>query len=157
MGILLVNSVCWAKFERASLGGYSLARLSWMFRKAKIAWDRIFIASVKHVLKQHGVTIGTLVIDETDHRRAFSPKRIYKTHKQKESITGGYVNGQTIVFLLLVTNAITIPVGFAFYMPDPVLSVWKKNDDKLKKQGVAKKDSNSRSYKKYSKMNNLTK
>lgn len=25
-------------------------------------------------------------------------------------------------------------------MPDPVLSVWKKNDDKLKKQGVSKKD-----------------
>ncbi len=140
MGILLVNSVCWAKFERASLGGYSLARLSWMFRKSKIAWDRIFIASVKRVLKQHGVTEGALVIDETDHRRAKKTKRIHKAHKQKESITGGYVNGQTIVFLLLVTNAITIPVGFAFYMPDPVLSAWKKNDDKLKKQGVFKKD-----------------
>jgi hypothetical protein len=60
MGILLVNSVCWAKFERASLGGYSSAQLSWMFRKAKIAWDRIFIASVKHVLKQHGIDFRDL-------------------------------------------------------------------------------------------------
>jgi len=140
MGILLVNSVCWAKFERASLGGYSLARLSWMFRKAKIAWYLLFIASVKRVLKQHGITEGTLVIDETDYRRAKRTKRIYKTHKQKDKKTGGYVNGQTIVFLLLVTNAITIPVGFAFYMPDPVFRSWKKNDDKLKKQGIAKKD-----------------
>ncbi|OAD23124.1 conserved hypothetical protein, membrane [Candidatus Thiomargarita nelsonii] len=140
MGILLVNSVCWAKFERASLGGYSLARLSWMFRKAKIAWSLLFIASVKRVLKQHGITEGTLVIDETDYRRAKRTKRIYKTHKQKDKKTGGYVNGQTIVFLLLVTNAITIPVGFAFYMPDPVFRSWKKNDDKLKKQGIAKKD-----------------
>ncbi len=57
-----------------------------------------------------------------------------------ERDTGGYVNGQTIVFLLLVSNTITVPVGFAFYMPDPVLSAWKKNDDKLKKQGVCKKD-----------------
>jgi len=138
MGILLVNSVCWAKFERASLGGYSLSRLSWMFRKAKIAWTLVFIASVKQVLKQHGVTEGTLVVDETDHRRAKRTKRIHKTHKQKDKKTGGYVNGQTIVFLLLVTNP--IPVGFAFYMPDPVLSVWKKNDEKFKKQGVAKKD-----------------
>lgn len=140
MGILLVNSVCWAKFERASLGGYSLARLSWMFRKSKIAWSFLLIASVKRVLKQHGITEGTLVIDETDYRRAKRTKRIYKTHKQKDKKTGGYVNGQTIVFLLLVTNAITIPVGFAFYMPDPVLRVWKKNDDKLKKQCLAKKD-----------------
>jgi len=30
MGILLVNSVCWAKFERASLGGYKISALSWM-------------------------------------------------------------------------------------------------------------------------------
>ena len=100
MGILLVNSVCWAKFERASLGGYSLSSLSWMFRKSKMAWNQIFIASVKQVLKKHGITEGVLVIDETDHRRAKRTKRIYKTHKQKDKKTGGYVNGQTIVFLL---------------------------------------------------------
>lgn len=28
--------------------------------------------------------------------------------------------GQTLVFLLLVTEQITVPVGFAFYVPDPV-------------------------------------
>lgn len=140
MGILLVNSVCWAKFERASLGGYSLARLSWMFRKSKIAWSVLFIASVKHVLKQHGITEGVLVVDETELQSAKKTKRIYKTHKQKDKKTGGYVNGQTIVLLLLVTNTITIPVGFAFYMPDPVLSAWKKNDEKLKKEGVSKKN-----------------
>ncbi|MDM8561225.1 hypothetical protein [Candidatus Parabeggiatoa sp. HSG14] len=81
-----------------------------------------------------------MVIDETDHRRAKRTKRIYKTHKQKDKKTGGYVNGQTIVFLLLVTNAITIPVGFVFYMPDPVLSAWKKNDENLKKEGISKKN-----------------
>ena len=32
-GILMVNAVCWAKFERASIGSYKLAALSWMFRK----------------------------------------------------------------------------------------------------------------------------
>ena len=98
MGILLVNSVCWAKFERASLGGYSLSRLSWMFRKSKIAWYRIFIVSVKPVLKKHGIRSGVLVIDETEHQSAKRTKRIYKTHKQKDKKTGGYVNGQTIVF-----------------------------------------------------------
>jgi hypothetical protein len=34
--ILVTNSVCWARFARASLGTYSLAALSWMFRQSKI-------------------------------------------------------------------------------------------------------------------------
>ena len=29
--VLITNSICWARFERASLGTYSLAALSWMF------------------------------------------------------------------------------------------------------------------------------
>ncbi len=33
-GMLLTNTVCWAKFGRVSLGGHSIAALSWMFRKA---------------------------------------------------------------------------------------------------------------------------
>ena len=36
--MLLTNSVCWAKFERASLGEYKIAALSWMFREAKSRW-----------------------------------------------------------------------------------------------------------------------
>jgi hypothetical protein len=140
MGILLVNSVCWAKFERASLGGYKLNRLSWMFCHSKIAWSSLFIASVQHVLKQHGITEGVLVLDETDRRRAKITKRIHKTYKQRDKKTNGYVNGQTIVMLLLVTTSISIPVGFAFYMPDPSLREWKKNDEQLKKEGVSKKD-----------------
>ena len=32
----MVNAVCWAKFERASLDNYKLAIISWMFRKGKI-------------------------------------------------------------------------------------------------------------------------
>jgi hypothetical protein len=44
--ILVTNSVCWARFERASLGLYSLVALSWMFRHAKIPWERLLVASV---------------------------------------------------------------------------------------------------------------
>jgi hypothetical protein len=36
---LVTNSVCWARFARASLGTYALAALSWMFRHAKIPWE----------------------------------------------------------------------------------------------------------------------
>ena len=53
----------------------------------------------------------------------------------KES--GGYIWGQSLVFLLLVTPKISIPVGFAFYQPAPELSAWYKKAKALKKQGVA--------------------
>jgi len=61
-------------------------------------------------------------------------------HKQKHKVSGGYVNGQTVVLLLLVTQSVTFPVGFAFYMPDPMLTAWTKEDERLKKAGVAKKE-----------------
>src|SRR5438105_12677161 len=47
--------------------------------------------------------------------------------------------GQSLVFLVLVTPTISIPVGFAFYQPAPELSAWYKKEKVLKKQGVAKK------------------
>jgi hypothetical protein len=139
-GILLTNSVCWAKFERASLGERKIAALSWMFREAKVAWDYLLLASVTLVLKRHGITEGVLVLDESDRARSKRTKRIYGAHKQKHKASGGYVNGQTVVLLLLVTQTITLPVGFAFYRPDQALTAWRKEDKRLKKSGMAKKD-----------------
>nr|WP_218780268.1 transposase [Crenothrix polyspora] len=139
-GILLTNSLCWAKFQRACLGAYKIAALSWMFRDAKIAWDYLLMASVTMVLEQHGITEGVLVLDESDRARSKRTKRLYKVHKQKHKLSGGYVNGQTVVLLLLVTESVAFAVGFAFYMPDPVLTEWVKEDKRLRLQGVAKKD-----------------
>jgi hypothetical protein len=139
-GMLLTNSVCWAKFERASLGDYNIAALSWMFREAKVAWAYLLLASVTLVLERHGITEGVLVLDESDRARSKRTKRIHKVHKQKHKASGGYVNGQTVVLLLLVTQSVTVPVGFAFYMPDPALTVWTQEDKRLKKAGVIKKD-----------------
>ncbi len=41
---------------------------------------------------------------------------------------------------MLITPEITIPVGAQFYRPDPVLREWNKQEKKLIKQGVKKKD-----------------
>ena len=139
-GILLTNSICWAKFERTFLGKCKMAALSWMFRCGKIAWDFLLISSVKLILARHGITGGKLVVDELDRSRSKSTKRIHDAYKQKDKKTGGFVNGQTILFLLLVTDSITVPVGFVFYKPDPVLSAWKKRDEELKKLGIPKKN-----------------
>ena len=139
-GMLLMNSVCWAKFERASLGSYKVSALSWMFRDAKIYWGYLLQASVSLILKRYSIGEGVIAIDESDRARSKRTKRIHKVHKQKHKASGGYVNGQTVVLLLLVTHSVSVPVGFAFYMPDPDLTKWNKENKRLKQEGVAKKD-----------------
>lgn len=44
LGLLVTNSLCWKRFEKFSVGRYSTAGLSWMFCKARIAWELILQA-----------------------------------------------------------------------------------------------------------------
>ena len=136
--VLVTNSICWARFERASLGTYSLAALSWMFRHSKIPWDQLLVASVRVILRHHGITSGSLVIDDTDNPRSKSAKALAHLYKLRDKESGGYLWGQSLVFLVLVTPKISIPVGFVFYQPAPELSAWYKQEKALKKQGVPK-------------------
>jgi hypothetical protein len=134
--ILVTNSLCWARFERASLGTYSLAALSWMFRHSKMPWEHLLVASVRVVLRHHGLTSGNLLIDDTDNPRSKSAKALAYLYKLRDKESGGYLWGQSLVFLVLVTPKISLPVGVVFYQPAPELSVWYKTAKALKKQGV---------------------
>jgi len=136
MGVIVTNSVCWAKFERAGMGRYSMAALCWVFGHAKIPWDLLLQSSVRVILAGFGITEGSLLLDDTDKRRSKSTTRIGHVHKIKDKKTGGFVMGQEIVFLVLATAKITFPVGFAFYMPDPALSKWYRQKKQLEKGGM---------------------
>jgi len=136
--ILVTNSICWARFERASLGTYSLAALAWMFRHAKIPWEHLLVASVRVVLEHHGITSGTLVIDDSDKKRSKSAKALAHLYKLRDKESGGYLWGQTLVLLVFVTAKLTIPLGFPFYKPAPELRAWSKQERARKQQGVAK-------------------
>ena len=140
MGILLTNSVCWVRFEQIGLGSYRVGALSWIFRCAKIPWEFILQTSVRVVLQSYGITHGTLVLDDSDKKRSKKTTRISGVHKLKDKASGGFIMGQNIVLLLLVTGTVTIPVGVAFYQPDPVRSKWVKDNKSMKKNGVSKKD-----------------
>src|ERR1041385_7853841 len=131
--VLVTNSICWARFARASLGPYSLAALSWMFRHSKIPWDQLLVASVRVILRHHGITSGSLVVDDTDNPRSKSAKALAYLYKLRDKASGGYLWGQSLVFLVLVTPKISFPVGVVFYQPAPELSVWYKMDKALKK------------------------
>jgi hypothetical protein len=137
--VLVTNSICWARFERASLGTYAMAALSWMFRHSKIPWEHLLVASVRVILRHHGITSGSLVIDDTDNPRSKSAKVLAHLYKLRDKESGGYVWGQSLVFLVLVTSKISIPVGFVFYQPAPELSAWYKQEKTLKKHGIPKK------------------
>jgi hypothetical protein len=137
--ILVTNSICWARFERARLGTYSLAALSWMFRHAKIPWEDLLVTSVRVILRPYGITSGTLVIDDTDNKRSKLAKTLAHLYKLRDKESGGYLWGPSLVFLLLVTPTITIPVGFTFYKPAPELRAWYKQKRTLKQQGVPTK------------------
>jgi hypothetical protein len=109
--ILVTNSICWARFERASLGTHSLAALSWMFRHAKIPWEHLLVVSVRVVLEHHGITSGSLVIDDTDKKRSKSAKTLAHLYKLRDKESGGYIWGQSLVLVLFVTPTLTLVDG----------------------------------------------
>jgi hypothetical protein len=137
--VLVTNSICWARFERASLGTYAMAALSWMFRHSKMPWEQLLVASVWVILRHHGITSGSLIIDDTDNPRSKSAKALAYLYKLRDKESGGYLWGQSLVFLVLVTPKISMPVGVVFSQPAPELSAWYRTDKALKKQGVPTK------------------
>jgi len=67
--------------------------------------------SVRVILNRYGIKEGSLIEDDTDKRRSKSTTKIGHVHKLKDKATGGFLVGQCIVFLVLVTKKITFPVG----------------------------------------------
>jgi hypothetical protein len=140
VAIIVTDSVCWKRFERASLGRWSHAQLSWLFRQANRWWRSLLQASVMVLVWRYGLTDGIVVVDDSDHPRSKHTTRLYKTYKLHHKPSGGTVNGQSFVFLVWVTRCVTLPVGFEFYMPDPAVTAWNKRDYVLKQQGVPVKE-----------------
>ena len=122
--VLVTNSICWARFERASLGTYAMAALSWMFRHSQIPWEHLLVASVRVILRHHGITSGSLVIDDTANPRSKSAQALAYLYKLRDKERGGYLWGQSLVLLLLVTPKISIPVGVVFSQPAPAIRAW---------------------------------
>ena len=138
--MILSNSLNWTLFDKMTLGKLSINSYCWMFHHSKLLWNKFIIISVKLIIKSYRLTEGILVIDDTDRPRSKKTKNISNVHTMKDKGTGGFLQGQNIVFLLLVTEKVTFPVGFLFYMPDPVIKAWKKEDKKLLQQKVPKSE-----------------
>jgi hypothetical protein len=143
-GLLVTQVFCWAVFERRSLGEFKQSRLRWMFYFGKLPWSLLLQCSVRHILKHYGIKQGVLVVDDTEKRRAKTTKTIAGAHKIKDKKSGGYLNGQELVFLLLVSDTLTFPIDFRFYTPDPATSEWRQRYQAQKRQGIPPKQREQR-------------
>ncbi|MCX6986704.1 MAG: transposase, partial [Chlamydiae bacterium] len=130
--MIFTNTINWKAWERWSGGKYSDSALSKMLRWALIPWSLLLLASTRLIISRYGIKEGVLVIDDSDHQRSKNTTHIAHVHRIKDKKYEGYFNGQNLIFLLLVTDKITFPVGFSFYEPDPELHEWKNRDQELK-------------------------
>ena len=137
-GLLLSNSVNWSAYSRLSLGRYSLGALSWMFRRSSIAFEYLLKRSIFAVLSLYKQESGHIIFDDTDNERSKNAVSIHGLGKQKDKKSGGYFQGQNILYMVLVTAKVTIPIGFKFYENDPEWIKWKKEADRLAKKKVTK-------------------
>ncbi|RDH45595.1 transposase [Zooshikella ganghwensis] len=140
MGIAVTGVFCWAAFERCSLGAFKQDQLRWMFYHGKMAWSSLLQASVRVILNHYRLSSGVLIFDDSDKLRSKNTRRIKGVHKIRHKKTGGYAQGQELVFMLLVTPVVTLPIDFRFYVPDPALSAWRKKNKALKRLGIPGKE-----------------
>ncbi len=56
----------------------------------------------------------------------------------RDKKSGDYYLGQNVIFLYLVTEKISLPVGFNFYAPDPLLKKWQEENKELNRQKFPK-------------------
>lgn len=110
-----------------------------MFRHSKLPWGYFLSASTRIIHSRYGIKKGDISIDNTDNKRFKNTKRLCKLHKVKDKSSGGYLLGQSLVVLVLVTKKVTFPIGFRLLCSRSRQKKWKENDDELKSKGVAKK------------------
>lgn len=151
--MMICGHLMFSSIVLQSLGLFSVAALSQMFRNSKIPFDSLKIAAITLLFEIYKPTKVFIGIDDTDRQRCKIVKVLGFVHKTVCKVTGGYMLAQNLVFVVLVTDRFTIPIAFAFYLPDPQIKAWEKEVKKLKEKGVA---SNLRPIKPERNINNPT-
>lgn len=134
MGIVVTGKLCWLAYERSDcFGRFGEAGLRWIFKKSQMPWHLLLRASVLVIIRRYGISKGSLVIDDSEKRRSKNTKKIYGVQKVKDKVSSGFIQAQEFVFMVLVTDKVTIPVDFEFYISDPKEIEWKKQCKLAKK------------------------
>ena len=85
--IIVSNTICWAVFERISYRRFKSIHLLGIFRRAKLPWDKLMLASIKLIIKKYKLTEGVILLDDSDKSRSKNVKKIHAAHKVKDKAT----------------------------------------------------------------------
>ncbi|MFT6843162.1 MAG: hypothetical protein ACJASR_001936 [Psychroserpens sp.] len=79
--IIVSNTICWAVFESISNKKHKSTKLMGMFRRAKLPWDKLMIASIHLILKRYKLRDGVLLLDDSDKDRSKNVTKIHAAYK----------------------------------------------------------------------------
>ena len=97
------------------VNGKSANALRMMFRRKGGQIKELFEGGVILLFDKFGVKSLVLAIDDTSRDRSKSCKIIPYVQKLKCKVTGGWRQAQSIVFISVVTDKISIPIWFSFH------------------------------------------
>ena len=97
-----------------------------MLRRSGIPFRLLFWGGLKLIFQQFGIRIITIQIDDTERTRSKNCKILPFVRKALCKVTGGWIQAQNIVFIVLVTEKVTIPCWFCFHKPAELSKEQKK-------------------------------
>ena len=107
-----------------------------MLRRGKTPFDSLFWGSLKHIFSLARIRNITIKIDDTDRVRCKSCRILPFVRKAMCKVTRGWIQAQSIVFIILVSDKITVPIWFYFHRPanltDEQKKICRKNPARIK-------------------------
>ena len=94
-------------------------------RSASI-FSKLFFGAIKLLFVKYEIKELAIAIDDTDRERSKNCKILPYVKKAICKATGGWIQAQNIVFIVLVTDKITIPIWFCFHRPANLTKEQKK-------------------------------
>ena len=96
--IIVSNTICWEVFSRMSNKKQKADKLLGIFRRAKIQWDKLLIASTHILLERYQLTEGVLLLDDSDKTRSKNCKKYMQHTRLKTKPLGDTLSLKTLCF-----------------------------------------------------------
>ena len=135
-GILLLGAFKVSRIAALFLMEISPPAIYAMLRRSAIPFDKLFWGSLKLVIGLFGVRTVTIAIDDTERERSKGCRALPFVRKAVCKLTGGWIQVQNLLFFVLVTDKVTIPIWFSFHRPSQLSkkqkAICRKNPKRIK-------------------------
>jgi len=153
LAAIISHCVCFSVLSFASicimsLGGFTIPQLSQFCRRNSQLIEALVSCAIIYILSLAQAGSITLVIDDTDRPRSKMVKALGYVFKTICKKTNGFHMAQNIVFVCVVTKYFVFPIAWKYYTPDPKVSKWRAERNKLNAKNKSKKKKSSKKNKK---------